>query len=134
MTAPIEFVEICVHVANYKHGVLGTLRKTARSYHTIARCAMRLRTKSEEVRLDATTRAKLQEPRHYIEFMNVLHNRRSAWEKGKGSTLANVARVETRSRYRSPQHAKENAEKDQYLGKRLTTEFKGEICFGKKMK
>jgi hypothetical protein len=88
---------ISVQVANYEQGILGTLRKTARSYRTIARCAMGLQTKYEEVKLDVATRAKLQEPRHYDKYMNALHNRRFVWEKGEGSTLANVARLETRS-------------------------------------
>ena len=67
---------------------------------------MGLRTQSKEVQVDAATRAKLQETHHCDIFMNVLHNRRYVWEKGEGSSLANEARVETRSQSRSPQLAK----------------------------
>jgi len=49
--------------------------------------------------------------RHYDEFMNVLHNRRFVSEKGEGSTLANVARVDTRFRYRSSQLAQKKTPK-----------------------
>ena len=97
--------KICVHVANCKHCVSWTLRKTAHSYHTIARCAMGLRTKSKGVHLDVVTRGKSQKRHHYDEFMKVLHNRRHVWEQGEESTLANVARIETRSLSRSPQLA-----------------------------
>ena len=90
---------------------------------------MKMRTKSEEVQLDVATRTKSQEPHHYDEFMNVLHNRRYVWEKSEGSTLAKMARVETRSRSRSPQLAQKNSETYQYLGKRLAKEFKGKHIF-----
>jgi len=58
---------------------------------------MGLRTKSEEIQLDVVARAKIQEPRHDDEFMNVLHNRRSAWEKGEGLTLENMWRGSKRA-------------------------------------
>ena len=63
----------------------------------------------------------------YDEFMSVMGYSRSVWEKGEGSTLL----TETRPRSRSPpEPAKQNAEIDQYVGKRLAKEFKGIIYFG----
>ena len=85
---------ICVDIANYDKGAAGTLRKNARYYHTIARCATGLLTKSTKVKTQATTRAKMiSNQGMYDEFMSVMRNSRSVWEKGEGSNLLTETRA-----------------------------------------
>jgi hypothetical protein len=73
---------ICVGIANCTQVAAGTLRKNARYYHTIARCATGLLTKSTEVKTQAATIAKMMSNQGmYDEFTSVLGNSRSVWEK-----------------------------------------------------
>lgn len=126
--------KICLQIANCKHGVSGTLRKNARYFHTISRCASGLRTKSTEVKAEAATRAKLTERRLYDEFMIGLYNYSSVWDQGEGSGSGAAPRVETRSRSRSPPKlALRSVETDEFAGKRLAKEFNGKVYFGNVM-
>ena len=122
---------ICGEVANHKKGVSETLRKNARYYHTVARCAQGLRSKPILFQNEAANRVTLEAVECYVKFTSFLDNTDLHEHGGTADRLATGSVVGPRSRSRSPPRKLQASDIgmgndgtfDQYIGKRIVKFF-----------
>ena len=130
--------KICGEIANHKKGHSGTLRKNARYYHTLTRCAQGLRGKHTQLQNEAAKIVEREAHACYNEFISYFSIGETNGKGGTNNHMAAGYGVETRSRSRSPPRQLQGSEigtatdvnSDPYIGKRIAKMFDGLLFFG----
>jgi len=129
---------MCGEITNHKKGYSETLRKNARYYHKVTRCAQGLRDKPTQLQTEAANIAELEAHACHDELISNFSIVETNRKGGTNNHMVAGYGVETRSRSRSSprqlqgnESGKANDVKiDPYIAKRIAKMFDGLLFLG----